>query len=356
MSSLCETSSGLDEEQLPALDGAPPPQKTTFSWRPLAATALGAALCLLAGASLASEKFRVTRSGTSAAPLTVRSLLESTELAELAADNLMAMGGGDAAMAPSLGPRDAVRAHVWRSFLNISQEIRQSDPEAHQGLDALLVSPEQKECITRVLRYYGDARMLRLSVEMNDAIKETIQAKGDHKHLKRVLFQKFQPKIGEMRQLAEEMFPGSGAQLTLDLDKLNLVHRFKQWHLNTQGSSSRTASARQLTSTSNADGAVKAQAATFFRTLELNLGDRMPKAPARMLFFGFPSSSSSTRDGIGNERSPVPDHQSFMSCVTRAASSQSLTGVLKCISDNIKEVIEMMINFVEGKSRLTGRQ
>lgn len=324
--------SSSEEEQLAAWQGGAkaerPPRRLAVTATALAGAGL---LALLGCAALAA--LRPAGGAVAQPPLTVRALLESRELSDLAADNLIAMGG-DALV--NVG-REAVRTHASQALLNISAEIREQDPEAHRRLDTLEVSDEHKEAVLRVLRHYGDERMLRLSDDISDAVRQTIEENGDHEHLKRRLLEKLQPKLGELRELSEEMFPGSGPRMMLDVDGLGVVGRFKEWEPATEAVGiPRSSPARRLAGVS-ADGGVRAQAATFFEALEARLGEDMPRAPARLL-----QESGSSKTG---------EKESFMDCIIKAASSANVMKICECISANIKEVIAMMMNFVKGNKR-----
>mmetsp|Transcript_79078 Transcript_79078/g.219908 ORF Transcript_79078/g.219908 Transcript_79078/m.219908 type:complete len:117 (-) Transcript_79078:67-417(-) len=87
---------------------------------------------------------------------------------------------------------------------------------------------------------------------------------------------------------------------------------------------------------------VRVHAQTMLESLQRQLGDHMPTAPARMLsFFDEPSSSSSSSGSGGS------GEQSFMSCVAAAVPDPSK--VCKCIADNMADVISMVKKFLMGK-------
>jgi len=258
-----------------------------------------------------------------AEPLTVRSLLEGKELAEVATDNLLAMGGDE------LGTldRDQVRAHVARRLQNISATLRQQFPEAHDQLSKLQLSGEQKDAALHALRKYGDARMVGLSHVVTEAVRASTAGGASREETQRRLAEKLRPRLAEMRQLSEEMFPGSGQQLSLSMDQVPELHK---WHAELQVDLSH-AGARRLAAAGELDG-VRAQAQTFFQSLEGQLGDGMPKAPARML-----TSSSSDSE------------TSFMACCMKAVPNPM--EVCKCMTDNMGEVMSMMTSFMSGKTR-----
>merc|ERR1719401_2631483 len=186
--------------------------------------ALGVA-CLLGVVALAA--LRGTQPVQSTEPLTVRSLLEGKELAEVATDNLLAMGGDELT---TLG-RDQVRAHVARSLQNISETIRQRYPEAHEQLSKLQLSGAQKDAAFHVLRKYGDARMVGLTHDVAEAVHMSKVEGRSPEETQRRLAESLRPRLAEMQQLSEEMLPGSGQQLSLSMDQ---VPELNKWHAELQ--------------------------------------------------------------------------------------------------------------------------
>lgn len=307
-----------------------------------AATVVARSVAGAAGTYLASPVVRP--------PLTVRALLESRELAEVATDNLIALSQALGENASATLDRQALRDHVSRRFLNISSAIRRQDPDAHQQLGALQLSAAQKDSVLRVLRLYGDARMVRLTNDITTAVREAMQQGGDSAYLRRHLEEKLEPRLGELRQLSEEEFPGVGARFALDVERLHLVRQFDEWRPAAgEDLGTATTQSRRLASTMGADGGVQAQAATLFQALQGQLGERMPTAPARMLSFGFleddEASSGTPADGGAQGHKKV----GFMSCVMAAVPNP--IKVCECMAQNIQEVIKMLMEFVNGKSR-----
>merc|ERR1719254_88448 len=111
---------------------------------------------------------------------------------------------------------------------------------------------------------------------------------------------------------------------------MDQVPELNKWHAELQGDLSHAAGARRLAAAGELDG-VRAQAHTVLQSLEGQLGDSMPKAPARML---------SSTDGSGEA--------SFMTCCMKAVPNPM--EVCKCISDNMGEVMKMMTSFMSGKT------
>merc|ERR1712039_862478 len=106
------------------------------------------------------------------------------------------------------------------------------------------------------------------------------------------------------------------------------VPELNKWHAELQVDLGH-AGARRLAIVGELSG-VRAQAQTLFQSLEGQLGDDMPKAPARML------SSSTTGEA------------SFMDCVVKAVPNPM--EVCKCITDNMSEVMSLMTGFLKGKT------
>jgi len=300
------------------------------SWRLYAAGgALGVA-CLLGVVALVA--LPGTQPVQPAAPLTVRALLEGQELAEVATDNVLAMGGNELA---ALG-RDQVRAHVARGLQNISQTIRNRYPEAHEQLSKLQLSGAQKDATFHALRKYGDARMVGLTHDVAEAVRASSMEGTSREETQRRLAEKLRPRIAEMRQLSEEMFPGSSQQLSINMDR---VPELNNWHAKLQVDLGH-ATGRRL-ATAGELGGLRAQAQTLFQSLEGQLGDNMPKAPSRMLMSFGDSSSSSSSSGSDSEAS-------FMTCVMKAVPNPM--DVAQCIGDNMQEVMHMMMSFMGGKT------
>mmetsp|Transcript_98941 Transcript_98941/g.265714 ORF Transcript_98941/g.265714 Transcript_98941/m.265714 type:complete len:310 (+) Transcript_98941:80-1009(+) len=251
-------------------------------------------------------------------PLSVRALLESDELAGDMTRNIMAFGG------------DADQEHVHQRVVaglgEIRDAIQEQQPEAHNKMGLLTLSPTQKEAAMRVLNKYSDSRMLGLTQKVVAAVRETAEEKGDQTVLARKLSERLTPSLSDMRQLHKEMFPGAGDEFKLDLDS-------KHWNGELKVDLGRRLSAY--------NGDVRSQARTLFQGLERELGDEMPKAPGRMLLdLGSSSSTPGTSSSSGDA--------SFMDCVMKAVPDP--TKVVSCIADNMSDVLSMVMNFMKGKA------
>lgn len=262
-------------------------------------------------------------------PLSVRELLESGELASAAADNLLAVGGAAAARA---GGKAHVQAKVQAALQNMSSAIRMQDPEAHRKLGLLRLSEEQKEAALRVVRKYSDERMLGLTQDVANAVRESVQeGETAEEDVQRRLFERLAPKVEVIQQLREEMYPGSAGKLEVGTETESKVGVAP---LASFASSRRLQEEPDALDSQDVEG-VRAQAHTVLKTLEWQLGDNMPKAPARLL--------SSDKSGDGDV--------SFMMCVTKAVSPPNPVKMAKCFTDNMSDVLKMMKDFMSGKMR-----
>mmetsp|Transcript_64171 Transcript_64171/g.162633 ORF Transcript_64171/g.162633 Transcript_64171/m.162633 type:complete len:310 (+) Transcript_64171:66-995(+) len=302
------TTSSDEEAQVPQST-----QPKRLSPAMLFAGAAGVAAAVLLACHAAGSMSR-------AAPqsMTVRALLESDELAGVMTHNIMAFSG------------DADQEHVQRRVVaglgEIRDAIREQQPEAHEKMGSLTLSPKQKQAAMRVLKMYSDSRMLSLTHKVAAAVRETAQEKGDQSVLARKLMERLTPSLSDMRQLHKEMFPGAIDEFKFDLDS-------KHWNGELKVDLGRRLSAY--------NGDVRSQAHTLFQGLERELGDEMPKAPGRMLLdLGSSSSTLGTSSSSGEA--------SFMDCVMKAVPDP--TKVVGCIADNMKEVLSMVMSFIKGKA------
>jgi len=261
------------------------------------------------------------------APLTVRALLASDELKDLTTDNIMALhaGGGVAASG-----REYVREQVSNSLLRIDGAIQQLQPEAHQQLDALEVRDEQRASVMGVLRKLGDMRMVALGRAVSQAVETNNREGGDNDALQRRLSDALAPRLRDLAQLDAEI-SAAAARSTPNRSPIALDRPSQD---------EREAAARRLAVLDEVNGGVNAHAQLLLESLEGHLGERMPRAPARMLSFfgGNQGTSASNPDNAGKQK--------FMDCVKAAVPHP--TKVAKCIADNVSSVMKMMMNFIKG--------
>mmetsp|Transcript_48679 Transcript_48679/g.122843 ORF Transcript_48679/g.122843 Transcript_48679/m.122843 type:complete len:323 (-) Transcript_48679:23-991(-) len=260
-------------------------------------------------------------SSSKAAPLTVRALLESDELAGLATDNLMAMSGNALASAG----HDNVRDRVARELQNVSDAIRSQYPEAHRQLDRLRLSRARKEASLRVVRKFGDLRMVGLARDIVEATRQAQQESDDQDALHRRLSEVLAARVRAVQQLTEEMFPDH-------FDRLDAVAALPQLRGRRPSAGGRVSQQwRRLSDSHDSiEQDVQAHVHTLLKSLEAEFA-YMPEAPARML-----SSSSG-------------GHTSFSACVVHVAPNP--TKVCKCIVDNLSEVLSMTKGSMPGETR-----
>uniref|UniRef100_A0A7S3RMW3 Uncharacterized protein n=1 Tax=Strombidinopsis acuminata TaxID=141414 RepID=A0A7S3RMW3_9SPIT len=160
-----------------------------------------------------------------AEPLTVRSLLEGHELAELYTNNVMAVSNG------MLSPdsRDQVRATVGRKLANISGSIKEQDPEAYAQMGLLQLNEVQKQSVFNMIKKYSDPRMIAISNDMTDAVHETSLEGGDKQALKRRLAEKLAPRLNDINALAQELHPGHTPLLRIEIgDDAPVVAKYEK--------------------------------------------------------------------------------------------------------------------------------
>lgn len=334
-------SSGQEEEDLLSPSGR---SRRATRLHLQAATAIVGVGLLALGVLACHHALRPSApSAPTGGPVSVRSLLEGEELADLAAKNIVVMSGARVDGVSSAG-REQVRERVRRSFQVISDAIRSKHPESHRRLEALQLTGEQQEASLRVLRKYGDPRMVSLTRDVAEATRQIKQENGDSAVLQRRLSDTLLPRIREMQELGEEMFPGR----TFSFDA-GAVPQLGKWHpkievaLSGEAVASPEMERRRLLGTDDGfERSVQVQAQTLFESLHQELGDAMPEAPARMLSSFFDDSSSSSSG------QPQESKLGFMDCCMKAVPNPM--EVAKCMADNMSEVMSMLTSFMNGGS------
>jgi len=306
--------------------GGPKPRALAkYSRKHVAASAIGIACLVAAAAALAlhgSIRRQLPAAAVATGPLTVRALLEGEELTDLATNNLVAVSGD------GMTGRDQVRAQVAHGLKNISDTLRLRYPEAHRKLEVLQLTGGQKEAALRVLRKFGDPRMVGLTRDIAETAQQAKDRGENHESLKRRLSEILAPKMHELQQLSQEMFPGKAFNFEVDA-----FPQLRKWHpaVEVDLPDASETQRRRLTEAaqgSSIEHGVQVQAKTLFTSLQQELGDEMPAAPARML-----SSSSG--------------EASFMTCVTQALPNP--VALCQCIASNLSEVMSMMTSFMGSK-------
>lgn len=268
--------------------------------------------------------------------------MEGPELTDAVTDNFMNVG--HVLLSPS--QRDQVRAAVADNLANISSSIRARHPEDHAKLDLINLSQEQKESVLRVLRLYGDRRVLSLSHTIAQAVDETRAEAGDSRSLKRRLSEKLRPQLRDLQDVCDEIMPGLGKHIHLDaedFDDLEPVQTFDKWHLQVEvtppqvmgsGPNAKPTglfAARRL-APSDTLGSTQMQATTVYQHLEGMLGDSMPSAPARMLLFNGQKELESKTTGWERLANCLQTHMS------------DLPGLVQCLMTNCKRLMAWLIN------------
>jgi hypothetical protein len=323
---------------------------------------IAAGLLCFAGLSVLAVSHagsRAPQQELAAQPTSVRALLESPELADLATDNVMAVGGEKLSHAAG---RDQVHAAVTRKLQNISSSLRAFDPKAHEKLGLIQLSSAQKGQVLGVLRHYGDKRVIGLAKLVSDAVKETAKTSGDEAALKRRLLEKLSPRSDDLAQLGKELFPGRGSKgISLNFDNSPVTKGFGKWHMQMKMSAPKIVTkARRLTAEDLANGAVTVQARTMFHQLGEIFGDEMPSAPGRMLqeAVAAPVQVDPEVASFGTEQAIAEEHEhehesapqvsgqdnnsNLMECLMQEFQEVDIEGALHCIMENISAVFHLI--------------
>jgi len=158
-----------------------------------------------------------------APPVSARRLMESPELAEVAADNVLALRGGE----PAPGERERLRGEAAAQFRNVSEEIRERDPEAFRRLEALQLTDEQRIAVLDAMRGLRDPRLSQLGREVSAVLAASLVGSSERRATaKRQLAEYLRPRVQEVRRLHDEVTPALLRELDdddeLDLDDLDL--------------------------------------------------------------------------------------------------------------------------------------
>lgn len=174
-----------------------------------------------------------------APPVSARRLMESPELAEVAADNVLALRGGE----PAPGERELLRGEAAAHFRNVSAKIRERDPEAARRLEELQLTEEQRKAVLDAMRGLRDPRLSQLGREVSAVLATSlVGSSGRRATAKRQLVEYLRPRVREVRQLHDEVTPAilrepdDGDELDLDgldlrLDGLRLFSTIDDWNV-----------------------------------------------------------------------------------------------------------------------------
>jgi len=220
-----------------------------------------------------------------------------------------------------------VRKQVGEGVARIDAALEQMHPEAHRRLGALELSIAEKEAGLRIVRKFGDPRLVALSHAAAEAMRES--AAGDGDHVMRRLSERLAPSLRDLVQLHREMFPQRPIAFQADPHSA-----LAKWHPHVEvDAGAPEAVGRRLSVFDIVNSGVNAHVQTLCETLQDDLGDMMPKAPARML--------GSTAGGAGDQ-----DMFKLMNCLTEAVPNPAK--VCACLSRNTEHVFKMMMKYAKG--------
>ena len=284
--------------------------------------------CILASkavSSAAEQRLRAPR------PVTARALLESPGLADLATDNLMAVGEAEWA-ARGDEWRHEVGATVAMRLLNISSTIQRLEPAAHRQLEELVLSPAQQAKVYKTLSHFSDKRVRELSAVVADAVQQTAREKDDVEGLKRRLMETLAPCVTEIEGLARDLFPDRAADFKMDFSNDELTSEYHNWHLKVELPERVY---RRLSPDEHKDISMGAdiQAQSMLSQLSEEFGPAMSPSPARLL-----------REQITEGQQP-----GFLSCMMQEMKSMDLPGCVGCVIHNVKAVMNMVAGFLTSK-------
>jgi len=272
--------------------------------------ALGICAACLAGVAFAA----VGREHVAEPPMTVRSLLEGSELEEIISKNVVAMSQASTGAAD----HEEVRARVKDSMHAVHTTLHTHLFEDHEKLGKVHVTPEQKEAAFRKLKLFGDPSMVRVTQAAIAAATDNMNAGGNQETLERRLSDKLQGRLADIEHLRAS-------------DRDGMASNYVPLH-------QMAIDGRRLAIADGLDQEVRTHAQTLLESMHDQIGDDMPAAPARMLsMFGSSSPSSS------GAKKP-----SFMTCLMKAAPSP--TKATKCIADNFSSFCKMAMNMLKGKA------
>lgn len=175
------------------------------SIRSIVAVGLGA-LVLVACATVA-----LTGSPSSNAddkPMTLRMLLESPEVHDVSAKNIMKV---QTRMLGQSGPSDGIHRAVAEKFMGVSHAIKDVDPDFAHQLDTVTIQKKHHDAVVHMLRYLSDARVESIGIEVAHAIRDS--KSEDPEVVKLHIARKLMPLKEELSGLHKEMFPAEVREL-----------------------------------------------------------------------------------------------------------------------------------------------
>lgn len=158
-----------------------------------------------------------------------RMLLESSELADMATEQIMKTGH----TVLKEHHYFTVRKLVAGGFRNLTSFIQQNKPTVYRQLTQLHLTDEQKAALLNQVHMTGDPRMQSIGRDIAYAV---IQGRGQGREaVTRQLSQKLQPRLAEIRQLHEEFLPSalggghhedSNFEMNIDFNNMHLLQSF----------------------------------------------------------------------------------------------------------------------------------
>jgi len=307
-------------------------RRAAITWSAVFAGLFGM-VYFVAGATFLAGRSQETAATHEPQPLTVRSLLESDKLTNLATDNLLLTRSVQ-------GERPAVKALVHEGFMNISKSIASLYPNAHRKMDQLVLNKQQEEAALAKVRKFGDWRAIKLTKTISDAVGESKRAGEDPEAMKKRLMAALAPSFEHLKQIHNEL------QLVQDSSTKRDLHTAPSQGVEEKSSAASVSmsSRRRLEEThallpSSISNGVRVHARQVFHSLESTLGDDMPTAPSRML-------SIFDNDSNGYNRRPSSSSQgSTMGCIQEAAPNPM--EMCECLVRHVPNLMEMLQGFMQ---------
>lgn len=205
---------------------------------------LAATLC--AALSVTSGSLRPASTGTAsphallATPTTARMLLQSPELADVAAEQLQSASGHLLADDISM-----VRAIAAAGFGNISAKLKSMNPEVASQLDSFQLTSEQHLAVVDLLKQMSNSHLMKVGEELARSLQQFLSSAPNFSKVESVklhLSNTLTPRLPELRRLRDEVIPtplrrlrrvsGVGEAvvdsmgLTIDAEHMRLVSSF----------------------------------------------------------------------------------------------------------------------------------
>jgi len=202
----------------------------------LALTIGAAALVISSPPSRPHEhEVRSPKEDTAVRGLNARRLLESRELAGIAADQIIEESNG----ALTDGDHDRVTDFAHARLGNISSMLFHRSPVLARRLDAFELSKPQEDAVLRVVSHMSDHRVqnvgLYLSKVVHEFVTQPVEKDSANMQLQDHIVQRLQPRLAEMRQLRDEVMApelrrqtagGPSLDVAMNANNLRVVRTF----------------------------------------------------------------------------------------------------------------------------------